>query len=991
MKLEFITGYLSENQRNTGSLDIYYDFSGISGFFVPNRLYGNQTQFNKIGGGFTANSEYHPGIFVSCYQQSGFTGSGIFEGTNNLKVLNQLSGNNLSLFYNFGALNCNKNFSIGSKQINIPTGQIQVLSYIESANSNNNPFEMILGLNDAYKLTLEFSGKINNSSVEKYKLTNVSELSFQNIGTLRLNDKNVEFTYFDIIEDEIYNRILNLTGSYFNQDKNIYIGNIPTGKYRNGYTGFIGIVDDFVAFDEYFDANFCAGFSRLFIKTGDGIETLNLTGVKYNIIQSGFLNPTGILGTGITGYQIVPSNEIINSSCGDNCVVYVQSGVTGLISGEKIEYRVVGQEEYATIQKQIKYNLYDQNYAARFTKDYIVFTPQLDSKDIFNIQLYKDVDTKVEIPDYAILSKNYLTQDTLTDRNLLIFFNGVNISSGSYQIIGSDTRFIIDNYDKDSKDFVSYSLSSFSSIENYLFNFDNDNPATGDYIFITNLDNKKYDTFLNGQKLINGLDYVKYNKQTQINGDIEFDSFFGNADFGNSVAASNINDRIIIGSPYEDPDTFGGAAYVFQKSGLKWNKISKIIPNNLFGDDFFGNCVAINNSGNLAAIGAVLQRYAVNARGAFYIATGNSNSWSTGAYFTGRNSYSNLGYDININGLDNQIIVSAIQDGVNTSNMNGAIHIYTGDKINWKIKKSITGDQHLSFFGNSIATNYAGNIIAVGAPNFSTGAFGTYAVGKLYIYTGDQNDFALAKTFTGIGTSTYPTVGLGSSCALNKNGNIALIGAPNDRSFSGSAFIYTGDGNNWVQKAKITGLAQNSYFGYHVDLNDNGDTAAISAFNDNGVGAIYIFTGQNENWTQIKKIQSLNPTNFGEFGKAFAWNKNENNLFITTKENSISGRAYIYEDFLNDQTNSLYLNKNLPDGTLYITQDNFDYEVTGSNLKLYHSTENYNNERIWLNGIFQNKNENYLLTSCINTILQATGDIEVKNESIFNNEYYRFI
>jgi hypothetical protein len=57
------------------------------------------------------------------------------------------------------------------------------------------------------------------SSVENYKLTNVSELSFQNIGTLRLNDKNVEFTYFDIIEDEIYNRILNLTGSYFNQDK----------------------------------------------------------------------------------------------------------------------------------------------------------------------------------------------------------------------------------------------------------------------------------------------------------------------------------------------------------------------------------------------------------------------------------------------------------------------------------------------------------------------------------------------------------------------------------------------------------------------------------------------------------------------------------------------------------------------------------------------------------------------------------------------------
>ena len=123
-----------------------------------------------------------------------------------------------------------------------------------------------------------------------------------------------------------------------------------------------------------------------------------------------------------------------------------------------------------------------------------------------------------------------------------------------------------------------------------------------------------------------------------------------------------------------------------------------------------------------------------------------------------------------------------------------------------------------------------------------------------------------------------------------------------------------------------------------------------------------------------------------------------NYIFITNLNNKkydvflngqklISGLNYINSGI----NNSLYLNKNLPDGTLYITQDNFDYEVTGSNLKLYHSTENYNNERIWLNGIFQNKNENYLLTSCINTILQATGDIEAKDESIFNNEYYRFI
>jgi hypothetical protein len=506
MKLEFLTGYLNENQRSTDSLKIYYDFSGMSGFFVPNRIYGGETQFNSVPGGFSINKNYYPGIFISCYKESGlFTGSGIFEGTNNLKVLNELSGDNLSLFYNFGALNCNKSFNIASKQIVIPTGKIQVLSYIESKNSNNNPFEIILGLNDAYKLTLEFSGTINGSKQENYKSTNLGELSFQNISSLRLNDKIIEHTYFDFIEDEIFNTKINLTGSYFNQEKNIHIGNIPTGKYRNGYTGFIGHLDDFIAIQEYFDLNLSAGLSKIFTKTGEATEIINLTGVKYNVIRSGFLNPTGILGTGITGYRMVPSEEVIDSSCGTSCVVYVQSGITGLITGEKIEYVIAGQEQYTVFQQNIKYDLHDQDYASNFTKNYIIFDLKLDQEDIFNIQLYKDVDNKFEIPDYSLLNENYLTQDVITDKELLIFFNGINTSSGDYQIIGNN-KFKIISVDKDFDDDVIYSLSSLSNAESYLFN--NVNPLVDGHVSLGEINNnKKYNVFLNGQKLISGLDY----------------------------------------------------------------------------------------------------------------------------------------------------------------------------------------------------------------------------------------------------------------------------------------------------------------------------------------------------------------------------------------------------------------------------------------------------------------------------------------------------
>lgn len=510
MKLRFLTGYLNENQRATGSLDIYYDFSGVSGFFVPNRVYGNQTQFNQIVGGFRLNDQYSPGIFVSCYQETGFTGSGIFEGSNTLKISNSLSGDSLTFLYNIGALNCNKEFTIGSKNIKEPTGYIQVLTYIESKNQNN-PFEIILGLNDSKKFTLEFSGS-TGSKMETYKSTNFAELGFQNMATLKLNFKNIECSYLDIIEDEIHDQLITVTGSYFDQEKNIYLGNMPSGKYRSGYTGFIGNIRDFVSFNDYFDSALCLGLAKNLIKTGERIEVINITGVKYNVIKSGYLNPTGILGVGITGYEIVPSSDVINSSCGQSCIIYVESGVTGYITGEKIEYVVVNQEEYPVSQSKIKYNLYNEDEACKYTKNYIIFTPGLDSEDVYSINLYKDLSNKVETPSYAILDKIYLCEDNLLNKDRLILFNGLSIESGSYIIDNNNKKFIINSYDKDENDLVVYSISDFNS--KYLnIDYNGTNFKSGSYIsayqFSTSSEFlNKPNLFLNGQKLISGLDFI---------------------------------------------------------------------------------------------------------------------------------------------------------------------------------------------------------------------------------------------------------------------------------------------------------------------------------------------------------------------------------------------------------------------------------------------------------------------------------------------------
>jgi hypothetical protein len=510
MNKNSIIKLFKDNYRNENALEVYYDFSGISGFFVPNRVYDDNIQFGTASPpSFYVNEEYYPGIFTSCYNLQNYTGSGLFTGTTTLRVLNNLSGDHLTLFYNFGNFNCGDSFSLVSNSstglYKIPSGKIQVLSHIKST-YNTQPFEIILGLNNANKMTLDFSGRTTGVS-EIYKSINNAELANQNISSLRLNSNNIEYTYFDIIEDEIYNKIIPLNNNYFQQPKKIYIGNFESGSTRDHYTGYFGLIDDFTAYSEYIDESFCNDLCKLHIKTGERTGLVTTTSIQRNLIQSGYLNPTGVIGSGITGYALIPSNSIINAACGENCVVYVKSGITGILTGEKIEYKIVGQENINSSTEQIIYNLYNENYACNFTKTSIVFTPKLDQDDFFDINYYKDFTNRVETPVYSQLNNNYITNDNFVEKNKLIFFNGVNIGSGDYIITGSsNSKFSINLYDKETEDLVTYSISDYTGSTGARFYY-NGNSAQ---VFVAPVSSPLFrspNLFLNGQKLIFGYNY----------------------------------------------------------------------------------------------------------------------------------------------------------------------------------------------------------------------------------------------------------------------------------------------------------------------------------------------------------------------------------------------------------------------------------------------------------------------------------------------------
>ena len=110
--------------------------------------------------------------------------------------------------------------------------------------------------------------------------------------------------------------------------------------------------------------------------------------------------------------------------------------------------------------------------------------------------------------------------------------------------------------------------------------------------------------------------------------------------------------------------------------------------------------------------------------------------------------------------------------------------------------------------------------------------------------------------------------------SVSLSGNYALIGAffdDDNGSGSGSAYVFHFDGSSWVEEAKFTASdgEGGEYFGYSVSL--SGDRALIGAYNDsqNGIGSVgsaYIFYHDGSTWVEEAKLTDGTGVGYHRFG-----------------------------------------------------------------------------------------------------------------------------
>ncbi len=197
-----------------------------------------------------------------------------------------------------------------------------------------------------------------------------------------------------------------------------------------------------------------------------------------------------------------------------------------------------------------------------------------------------------------------------------------------------------------------------------------------------------------------------------------------------------------------------------------------------------------------------------------------------------------------------------------------------------------------SRLGTSVSFSSDGRIFATGLPeNF---------VNSVNIYIqGNNGIFGAPIKITGndlTGNSRF-----GMSISLSSDGATLAIGGPEDNSAKGATWIFVRSGFSWIQQGlKLLGTGVEGNFstqGQSVSLSGDGNTLAIGGpYDNNGIGAVWIFIRSGTTWIQQgKKLVGTGVVGFSQQGFSVSLSANGNTLAVGGyTDNNRTGATWIF-------------------------------------------------------------------------------------------------
>jgi hypothetical protein len=320
---------------------------------------------------------------------------------------------------------------------------------------------------------------------------------------------------------------------------------------------------------------------------------------------------------------------------------------------------------------------------------------------------------------------------------------------------------------------------------------------------------------------------------------------------GYYTAISYDGSTAIISSPY-DSNTLG-CAWIFVKSNGAWvQQGQKLVGSGSIGANVAQSSVAISADGNTAVIGGHGDNSHV---GAVWVFTRSGSTWSQQAKLTPTGFSTNgLGPDMGIGLAISSDGNTIFAGGSNDNNYKGAVWIFTRSGNTWTQlgNKIVPSDpapgQHGSQFGQTIAISNDGNTAVVG------GNIDNNDLGATWIFVKSNGNWVQQgpKLFGTGGQGT--TVEQGTAVAISADGNTVAVGASYDNNSLGATWIFTRSNGNWSQqggKLVGSGFAGGSAQGGSEALSADGNTLITGGeLDNNGIGAFWVFKRSNGSWTQ---------------------------------------------------------------------------------------------------------------------------------------------
>ena len=340
--------------------------------------------------------------------------------------------------------------------------------------------------------------------------------------------------------------------------------------------------------------------------------------------------------------------------------------------------------------------------------------------------------------------------------------------------------------------------------------------------------------------------------QVQLGADIDGEAAYDES--GWSVSLSNDGTIVAIAAPFNSGNGLeAGHVRVYGYSNGSWSQLGADIDGEAAGD-YSGASVSLSDDGTIVAIGAPFNSGSDTGSGHVRVYEYASGAWSQlGADIDGEAAGDKSGISVSLSDDGTIVAIGANYNDVNGSN-SGHVRVYGYSNGSWsQLGADIDGEAAYDYSGQSVSLSDDGTILAIGAPyNDGSG----FQAGHVRVYGYSNSSWAqIGADIDGEAARDQS----GYSVSLSDDGTIVAIGAPandDNGSASGHVRVYGYSSGSWSQLgADIDGEAAGDWSGNSVSLSDDGTIVAIgapgNAGNGTDAGHVRIYEYSSGIWSQL--------------------------------------------------------------------------------------------------------------------------------------------